>query len=98
MPIIFLLFVLGWFAVLKWFLINRTFFRLGAFLMMSVLTYLCFELLLWSFQLPLPVMMVVGLLPLICVAYGFRLYDHYTKRAKAKNEEKPKHETPLVVE
>ncbi|MDQ7027385.1 MAG: hypothetical protein Q9P01_13120 [Anaerolineae bacterium] len=98
MPIVFLLFVLGWFAVLRWFLHNRTFSRLGAFLMMSVLTYLSFELMLWSFRLPLPVMLGVGLLPLICVAYGFRLYDHYSKRAKAKNDEKSKRKDFLVSE
>ena len=33
MPIVFLLFVAGWFAVLKWFLNDRTFNRLFVFLM-----------------------------------------------------------------
>lgn len=98
MPIVFLLFVLGWFAVLRWFLKNRTFNRLGAFLMMSVLTYLSFEIMLWSFQLPLPVMMVVGMIPVVCVAYGYRLYDHYSKREKTKNEEKSKRADSLAIE
>lgn len=98
MPIIFLLFVAGWFVVLKWFLNNRTFNRLFAFLMMSVLTYLSFELMLWSFQLPLPVMMVIGLIPLVGVAYGFRLYDHYSGRNKSKNDEKSKREDFLIAD
>ena len=98
MPIVFVLFVVGWFVVLKWFLQQRTFNRLGAFLMMSVLTYLSFELMMWSFSLPLPVMMVIGLLPVVCVAYGFRVYDYHTKREKAKNDEKPKREDFLALE
>jgi hypothetical protein len=98
MPVVFIVFVVGWFAVLRWFLQKRTFNRLGAFLMMSVLTYLGFELMLWSFRLPLAVMMFVGLIPIICVAYGFRLYDHYSKREKAKNDEKSKREDFLALE
>ena len=98
MPIVFVLFVVGWFFVLKWFVQKRTFNRLGAFLMMSVLTYLSFELMMWSFRLPLPVMMVIGLIPVVFVGYGFRLYDHYTKREKLKNDEKPKREDFLALE
>jgi hypothetical protein len=92
------MFVIGWFAVLRWFLQKRTFNRLGAFLTMSVLTYLSFELMMWSFRLPLAVMMVIGLIPVICVSYGFRLYDHSTKRGKLKNDEKSKREDFLALE
>ena len=98
MPIVFIVFVVGWFVVLRWFLQKRTFNRLGAFLMMSVLTYLCFELMLWSFRLPLGVMLFVGLIPIVCVAYGFRLYDHYSKREKLKNDDKSKREDFLALE
>jgi hypothetical protein len=97
-PLVFLLFLLGWFAVLKWFLQQRTFNRLGAFLIMSVLTYLSFELMMWSFRLPLPVMLVIGLLPLVCVAYGFRVFDYHMQREKLKNDEKPKRENFLTLE
>jgi Ca2+/Na+ antiporter len=98
MPIVFVLFVACWFFVLRWFLQKRTFNRLFAFLMMSVLTYISFELMMWSFRLPLPVMLVIGLLPVVCVAYGFRVYDYHMKREKAKNDEKPKREDFLALE
>jgi hypothetical protein len=98
MPVVFILFVIGWLGITYWFLQNRTFNRLFGFLLMSVLTYLSFELMMWSFQLPLPVMMVIGLIPVIGVAYGFRLFDHYSKREKIKNEEKSKREDFLALE
>lgn len=99
MPIVFVVMLLICFAVLYWFLQKQTLYRLFAFLMTSVLTYLSFELTLWSFNLPLPVMMVVGLIPLVCVVYGFRVYDYNRKREreKSKNEHKNKHEEAISL-
>jgi len=97
MVLIFLLFLVIWAGILYWFLQARTFYRLGTFLIMSVLTYLSFELMMWSFQLPLGVMMVIGLLPVIGVVYGFRIYDHYRKREKRKNDEKYKRDDITIA-
>lgn len=69
---------------------ERGFYRIFGLLMSSFLLYISFELILWSARLPLHVMMVVGLIPVVCVAYGFRLYDYYRKRDKVKNDHKHK--------
>jgi hypothetical protein len=95
-PIIFILFVLAWVAVLYWFLQDRNFFRLGGLLIMTFLTYLSFELTAWSFRPPLWVMLIIGLIPLAFVSYGFRAYDYKRKQEKLKNEEKPKHEEEMA--
>ena len=91
MLLVFITCVLGWIGVGMWFNRNRTFYRLGGLLMMSVLTYMSFEIMMWSFQLSLPYMMVIGLIPVVVVAYGFRYYDHhYRQLQKYKNDEKAK--------
>jgi Ca2+/Na+ antiporter len=94
--IIFILFVLGWVGVLYWFLQDRNFFRLGGLLIMSLLTYLSFELTAWSFRPPFWVMLIIGMTPLVLVSYGFRAYDYKRKQEKLKNEEKPKNEEELA--
>lgn len=85
--------------MLYYFLRDQTLTRLFAFMMCSVLTYLSFELTLWSFRLPLPVMLVVGLIPICCVAYGFRVYDYHRQREseKIKNDDKAKHEETIAA-
>jgi hypothetical protein len=90
MALIFILFLLGWVGVLYWFLQDRNFFRLFGLLMMSVLTYLSFELTAWSFRPPFWVMLIIGLIPICLVSYGFRAYDYKRKQEKLKNEDKLK--------
>ena len=90
MVIVFLLFLAGWIGVAYWFFQNQTFYRLFAFLMMSVLTYLSFELAVWSFRPPLYVMLGIGLIPIVFVAYGYRVYDYKRAEIKAKNDDKVK--------
>ncbi|MEM9951984.1 MAG: hypothetical protein AAF846_10305 [Chloroflexota bacterium] len=89
---VFIVMLLGWFGALHFFLQERTLLRIFALLLMSLLTYLSFELTLWSYNLPLPVMMIVGLIPIIVIAYGFRIYDYNRKQelAKRKNDDKAK--------
>ena len=90
MIIVFIVMLLGWFGALYFFLQKQTIGRIFGLLLMSLLTYLSFEITLWSYNLPLPVMMVVGLLPITVIAYGFRVYDYNRKRdaEKAKNDDK----------
>jgi hypothetical protein len=91
MIIVFIICLLLWFSAIYWFLQDRTFNRLFGVLMMGVITYLSFELTAWSFRPPLPVMMAIGLLPIISVAYGYRYYEHkYRLPQKTKNEDKTK--------
>lgn len=92
MIIVFIMMLLGWFGALYFFLQQQTLGRIFGLLLMSLLTYLSFELTLWSYNLPLPVMMVIGLIPIALVTYGFRVYDYNRKQEleKRKNEDKPK--------
>ena len=93
MIIIFTLFLLIWFGVVYWFWQDKNFNRLFAVLMMGVLTYLSFELTVWSFRPPLHVMLAIGLFPLASVVYGYRYYEQkYRQPEKAKNEDKYKTE------
>lgn len=87
---IFLCMLLIWGVMVYRLLQERNFYRIFGVLMSSFLLYISFELILWSARLPLQVMMVVGLIPVVCVAYGFRLYDHYRQREKVKNDDKYK--------
>ena len=96
MVFIFILFLLGWFGVLYWFLQDRNFYRLFGLLLMTFLTYLSFELTAWSFRPPFWVMLIIGLLPILFVSYGFRVYDYKRKQEKLKNEEKFKQEEELA--
>lgn len=94
MIVVFIVMLLGWFGALYFFLQKQTLGRIFGLLLMSLLTYLSFELTLWSYNLPLPVMMVVGLIPISLVTYGFRVYDYNRKREneKLKNDDKLKQE------
>lgn len=93
MIFIFIICLLLWFGTIYWFLQDRNFNRLFGVLMIGVITYLSFELTAWSFRPPFQVMMAIGLLPIISVAYGYRYYEHkYRQPQKAKNEEKSKTE------
>ena len=92
MIFVFIVMLIGWFGALYFFLQQQTLGRIFGLLLMSLLTYLSFELTLWSYNLPLPVMMVVGLIPITVVTYGFRVYDYNRKqeKEKLKNEDKLK--------
>ncbi|MGJ3240898.1 MAG: hypothetical protein ACFE0Q_19475 [Anaerolineae bacterium] len=98
MILVFIVMLLGWFGALYFFLQKRTLTRIFVLLLTSLLTYLSFELTLWSYNLPLPVMMVVGLLPIVVIGYGFRVYDYQCKREreKRKNDETTSTEELLV--
>jgi hypothetical protein len=92
MIIVFIICLLLWFGTVYWFLQDRNFNRLFAILMMGVISYLSFELTAWSFRPPLSVMMAIGLLPIVSIAYGYRYYEHkYRKPKKPKNDDKSKH-------
>lgn len=69
---------------------QRSFYRIFGLLMSSFLLYISFELVLWSLQLPLVVMMGIGFMPVFLVAYGFRVYDYNRQREKLKNDRKHK--------
>ncbi|QPC80781.1 hypothetical protein G4Y79_13790 [Phototrophicus methaneseepsis] len=58
----------------------------GVFIGACVLVLIGVVLVLFTFDPPLWLMLVIGLLPVLGVAYGYRLYDHYSERAKAKRE------------
>ncbi|MEL6405297.1 MAG: hypothetical protein AAFN11_00410 [Chloroflexota bacterium] len=92
MIVVFIAFFLVWLGALYFILQKQDLVRLFGFMMSSVLLYLSLELTLWSFNLPLPVMLVVGLIPLVCVLYGFRVYDYNRQREleKRKNDDKLK--------
>ncbi|MGB7340609.1 MAG: hypothetical protein WBC91_17055 [Phototrophicaceae bacterium] len=97
MVIVFIVMLLGWFGALYFFLQERTLGRIFGLLLMSLLTYLSFELTLWSYNLPLPVMMVVGLIPISIVTYGFRVYDYNREQEKEKLKNDDKHKADEVV-
>ena len=94
MIIVFIVMLLGTLGALYFFLQKRSLYSIFGLMLMGVLTYLSFELTLWSYNLPLPVMMIVGLIPITVIAYGFRVYDYNRKREieKRKNEDKSKTE------
>lgn len=94
MIVVFIVMLLGTFGALYYFLQKRTLYSIFGLMLMGVLTYLSFELTLWSYNLPLPVMMVIGLIPISIVTYGFRVYDYNRKREleKRKNDKKSKSE------
>lgn len=94
MIVVFIVMLLATFGALYYFLQKRTLYSIFGLLATGVLTYLSFELTLWSYRLPLPVMMVIGLIPISVIVYGFRVYDYNHKREleKRKNEDKVKTE------
>lgn len=99
MIVVFIAMLLGWFGAFYFFLQKQTIGRIFGLLLMSLLTYLSFELTLWSYNLPLPIMMIVGLIPITVIAYGFRVYDFNRKRdsGKLKNDDKPKNEEAVSL-
>ena len=94
MIVVFIVMLLGWFGALYFFLQKQSLYRIFVLLLMSLLTYLSFEITLWSYQLPLPIMMIVGLIPITIIAYGFRVYDYNRQR----NADKPKNDDKLKTE
>ena len=93
MIIIFIICLLAWIGTIYFFLQDRSFNRLFAVLMMGVISYLSFELTAWSFRPPLPVMLGIGLLPIVSISYGYRYYEKkYREPEKAKNDDKSKNE------
>lgn len=67
--------------------LNRVFWPL----LMGVLMYISFEVVMWSLNMPLVVMMTIGIAPLVLVMMGFRYYEYYNKpENKAKNQTKSK--------
>lgn len=65
---------------------KRSLYRWGFFLLMCVWLYISVVLVIFTFNPPLPVLLIIGLIPVIGVAYGYRLYDHYSEREKAKRK------------
>lgn len=83
--LIFAICALGWLAMAYLVYQERSFYRWGFFILMSVLLYISIILIAFSLNMPLPVLLILGLLPVFGVAYGYRLYDHYSAREKEKN-------------
>lgn len=92
MIIVFIVFFVIWLGVLYFFMQKQDLYRLFAMMMSSVLLYLSFELTLVSYNTPLPIMLAIGLIPIVCVVYGFRVYDYNREQnnEKRKNEDKLK--------
>lgn len=90
--VIFLLCLLGWLGALYLLYREQTITRLFGLLMMSVWLYMSVELMMWSARLPLHFMMGMGLLPILLVLVGFRVYDRSREREKIKNDEKAKND------
>lgn len=60
-------------------------------LLFGLLTYISFEIVLWALNMPLAVMLTVGLTPLVLVMFGYRYYEYYNKPDdKMKNQTKSK--------
>lgn len=97
MILVFIVMLLGTFGALYYFLQKRTLYSIFGLMLMGVLTYLSFELTLWSYNLPLPVMMIVGLIPISIVTYGFRVYDYNRKQELKKRKNEDNSNTEEVV-
>jgi len=97
MIVVFIVMLLGTFGALYYFLQKRTLYSIFGLMLMGVLTYLSFELTLWSYNLPLPAMMIIGLIPISVVTYGFRVYDFNRKREIEKRKNENKSNTEEVV-
>ena len=92
--LIFVLCLLGWLGMAYLVYQKRSLYRWGFFILTSVLLYISIILIAFSLNFSLPVLLILGLLPIFGVAYGYRLYDHYSAREKEKNA-KEKHSDPI---
>ncbi|MAU10891.1 MAG: hypothetical protein CL607_13800 [Anaerolineaceae bacterium] len=83
--LIFAICLLGWLGMAYLVYQKRSLFRWGFFILVSVWLYISIVLVIFTLSPPLPVLLIVGLIPVFGVAYGYRLYDHYSTREKEKN-------------
>jgi Ca2+/Na+ antiporter len=90
--LIFLVCLLGWLGALYLVYKQRTIMRLFGLLMMSIWLYMSIELMLWSARLPLLFLMSLGILPILFVMIGFKVYERSRELEKAKNDDKRKNE------
>lgn len=90
--IVFLLCLLGWLGAMRLLYVARSLPRIFGALIMSVWLYISVILVLISWNAALEVMLFFGVLPVVMVAYGYRVYDHYEKQAKLKNDQKLKND------
>jgi len=77
---------LGWVGAARLVYVRRTLPRIFGLLLMSIWLYVSLMLVLFAMQPALEVLLFFGLLPIVVVAYGYRLYDHYSSTAKSKND------------
>lgn len=84
--ILFAICLLGWLGALRLIWSRRTLVTLLLFVMMTVWLYLSGVLILLTLSPPLEIWLLLGILPVIVVAYGYRIYDHRVKDKKAKRE------------
>ena len=82
--LIFVVCVLGWLGMAYLVYQKRSFYRWGFFILMSVWLYISAVLVIFTMNPSLPVLLIIGLIPVVGVAYGYRLYDHYSTREKPK--------------
>lgn len=89
--IIFVACLTGWLGALRWWYdARRELPRIFAVLLMSVWLYVSVMLVVFTWNPPLEILLFLGMLPVVVIAYGYRLYEHYAQREKVKNEEKRK--------
>jgi len=84
--VMFVLCSIGWIGTGYLVVQRRSLIRWGFFLLMSVWLYTSVMLLVFATQPPLWLMLSLGFLPVACIAYGYRLYDHYSQREKSKRK------------
>lgn len=82
----------GWLGSLRLFLEKQSLPRIFGVLIMSIWTYITLVLfIIDAFAPPFMVLLILGLIPVFAVAYGYRLYDHYKgrnpRKSKRKNDE-----------
>lgn len=75
--------LLGWMGALLLLRKRRTFYRWFFVLLMSIWLYISVMLLIFALNAPLYCLLGCGLLPVLAVAYGYRVFDYYRKRAQA---------------
>lgn len=85
--ILFIVCLLGWAGTVRLIWSRRTLITMLLFVMMTVWLYLSGVLILLTLNPPLEIWLLLGILPVIVVAYGYRIYDHRVKDNKVKRDD-----------
>lgn len=94
LAITFVLLFAAWVTAIRAVLDEQSLERFFFAILSSTLLYLNAELIMWALGVPFGVMLFIGILPIIAVVYGFRVYDYRQQavQEKVKNDEKIKRE------